>query len=53
MKFSHIFYVRCALPIGEVRIVAPIVLVQHKENKRIGKAGLTIRSASPIVIEIA
>jgi hypothetical protein len=27
--------------------------LQHKENERIGKARTTIRSASPIVIEIA
>jgi hypothetical protein len=27
--------------------------VQHKENERIGEARITIRSASPIVIEIA
>jgi hypothetical protein len=54
MKFSWIFfYVRCASPIGGVRIVAPIVLAQHKENQRIGEAQLAIRSASPIVIEIA
>jgi hypothetical protein len=54
MKFSQIFfYVRCASPIGGVRIVAPKVLAQHKKNERIGKTQLTIRSTSPIVIEIA
>jgi hypothetical protein len=54
MKFSRIFlYVHCTLPIGGIRIAGPIVLAQHKENERIGKARLTIRSASPIVIEIA
>ncbi len=52
-KFSRIFYVRCASPIGRVRIVAPIVLAQHKENERIGKALLSIRSATPIAIEIS
>ncbi len=33
--------------------MAPIVLLQHKENERIGEALLTVRSASLIVIEIA
>jgi hypothetical protein len=28
-------------------------LAQHKENERIGEARITIRSASPIVIELA
>jgi hypothetical protein len=37
---------------GGVRIVAPIVLAQYKENK-IGKVQLTIHSASRIVVEIA
>jgi hypothetical protein len=53
MKFHGFFYVRCALPIGVVRIVEPIVLAQHKENERIGEARLTICSTSPIFIEIA
>jgi hypothetical protein len=52
-KFSQIFYVRCGLPISEVRITEQIVLAQHKENERIGKARKTVCSASPIVIEIA
>ncbi len=52
-SFRGFFYVRCASPIGGVRIVAPIVLAQHKENKRIGEARLTLCSASPIDIEIA
>jgi hypothetical protein len=52
-NFLQIFYVRCASPIGGIRIAGPIVLVQHKENERIGKARETIPSASPIVIEIA
>ncbi len=53
-KFLQIFfYVRCASPISGVRIAAPIVLAQHKENERIGEARITIRSASPIVIELA
>jgi hypothetical protein len=47
------FYVGCALPIGGVRIAGQIELAQHKENERIGKARKTIRSALPIVIEIA
>ncbi len=51
--FADFFYVRCASPIGRVRIIAPIVLAQHKENKRLGEARLTVRSASPIVREIA
>ncbi len=52
-KFSRIFYVRCASPISGVRIAAPIVLAQYKDNERIGEARKTIHSASPIVIEIA
>jgi hypothetical protein len=32
MKFSRIFYVRCASPISGVRISAPIVLAQYKEK---------------------
>ncbi len=54
MKLSrNFFYVRCcASPIGRVRIIAPIISAQHKENERIGEAWLTIR-ALPIVIEIA
>ncbi len=52
--FGDFFYVRCcASPNGGVRVVAPIILPQHKENKRIGKARFTIRSALPTVIEIA
>jgi hypothetical protein len=53
MKFSRFFYVRCASPIGGIRIAAPKVLAQHKENKRIGEARVTIYSALPIVTEIA
>ncbi len=52
-SFRGFFYVRCASPISGVRIAAPIVLAQHKENKRIGEGRLTIRSASPIVTELA
>ncbi len=52
-SFRGFFYVRCASPIGGVQIVALIVLAQHKENERIGEARLTVRSASPIDIEIA
>ncbi len=52
-RFRRFFYVRCASPIGGLRIVVPIVLAQHKEKERIGEARLTVRSASPIDIEIA
>jgi hypothetical protein len=52
-KFFLFFYIRCASPIGGVQVTEPIVLAQHKENKRIGEARTPIRSASPIVIEIA
>jgi hypothetical protein len=51
--FADFFFVCCASPIGGVRIVAPTILAQHKENERIGEAQTNIRSASPIVIEIA
>ncbi len=51
-KFSLIFYVRCTSPISRVWIAAPIVLAQHKENERIGKAWTPIRLALPIVTEI-
>ncbi len=37
MKFSRIFfYVRCASPIGGIKLAAPIVSAQHQENERIG-----------------
>jgi hypothetical protein len=39
-KFPRIFLLRCASPIGGVRIAGPILLAQHKENE-IGKAGKT------------
>jgi hypothetical protein len=52
-KFCGFFYVRCASPICGARIAGPIVLALHKENERIGEVRTTIRSASPIVIEIA
>ncbi len=52
-SFRRFFKVRCASPICGTRIAVPIVLAQHKENERIGEARETIRSASPIVIEIA
>jgi hypothetical protein len=52
-KFSRIFNVRCASPIDGARIAGPVVLALHKENERIGEARTTIRSALPIVIEIA
>ncbi len=52
-SFRGFFYVRCASPLGGIRIAAPIVLAQHKENERIGEARETIRSVLPIVIEIA
>jgi hypothetical protein len=46
------FFFCCASPNGGERIAEPIVLAQYKGNERIGKAWTTIRSASPIVIEI-
>jgi hypothetical protein len=52
-KFCGFFFIRCALPNGRVRIAAPIVLAQHKGNKRISNAWTSICRASPIVIEIA
>ncbi len=52
-KFLWIFFIRCASPTGVVQIAAPIVLEQHKGNKRIGEARTSIRCASPIVLEIA
>ncbi len=52
-KIFVIFQNRRASPISGVRIVAPIVLAQHKERERIGKAQTPVRRASPIVIELA
>ncbi len=52
-KFSCIFFIRCASPIGRVRIAVSIVLAEHKGNERIGKARTTVCSTSAIVIEIA
>jgi hypothetical protein len=52
-KFSRIFFIRCASPNGGVQIAGQIVLAQHKRNQSIGEAWTTVRSASPIVIEIA
>jgi hypothetical protein len=52
IRFLQIFHIRQASPISEVRIAAPILLVQHKGNKRIGKARTPVRRASPIVIEL-
>ncbi len=45
--------IRCASPIIGVKIAAPIVLALHRGHKQIGKAQKTIRSASPIVTELA
>jgi hypothetical protein len=53
MKFSRIFFSCCALPIGRERIAGPIVLALHKGNERMGEEWTTIRSAWPIVIEVA
>ncbi len=55
MKLSRIFFMFAALCLFAeyICIAAPIVLAQHKENERIGEGRITIRSASPIVIEIA
>ncbi len=52
-SFRGFFYVCCASPITGVQIAEQIVLAQHKENERIGEARKTIRSALPIVTEIA
>ncbi len=52
-SFRGFFYVRFASPIGGAGIAGLIVLALHKESERIGEARTTIRSASPIVIEIA
>jgi hypothetical protein len=46
------FFTRGTLPISGEQIVGPIVLAQHKRNERIGEVRITVRSASPIVIEI-
>jgi hypothetical protein len=51
-RFSWIFNIRHASPITGVRIAAPIVLPQHKENEKIGEARTLVRRASPIVIEL-
>jgi hypothetical protein len=51
-SFSGFSAIRCASPLGGVRIAGLIVLAQHMGNKRIGVALTTIRSALPIVIEI-
>jgi hypothetical protein len=51
IRFSWIFHIRCASFISGVRIVAPIVLAQHKEHERIGEARTSMQRASPIVIE--
>ncbi len=48
--FSQIFIY--SLLIRGARIVAPIVLAQHKEHERIGEAGTSMRRVSPIVIEL-
>jgi hypothetical protein len=52
-KFSRIFLCSLHFTFSGVRIAAPIVLAQLKDNERIGEALKTIHSASPIVIEIA
>jgi hypothetical protein len=50
----NFFFIRCASPTGGVRIAiaTPIVLAQHKGNKRIGEGETSIRRTSPIVIEL-
>jgi hypothetical protein len=50
-KFSRIFFIRCASPIGGERIAGPIEWALCKRNERIGKARTTVCSASPVVIE--
>jgi hypothetical protein len=49
----RIFNIHRALPISGVRIVAQIVLAQHKRNERIGEAQTPVHPALPIVIELA
>jgi hypothetical protein len=51
-SFYGFFKVRCASPVGGTGIAGPLVLALHKENERIGEVRTTIRSASPIVIEL-
>ncbi len=51
--FRGFLYIRCASPISGARIAAPIVLALHKEHERIGKEWTSMRSGSPIVIELA
>jgi hypothetical protein len=34
--FTDFFFIRCASPIGGVRVAAPIVLAEHKGNEIIG-----------------
>jgi hypothetical protein len=46
------FFIRCALPMSGERIAGLIVLTQHKRKERKSEAQITIRSASPIGIEI-
>jgi hypothetical protein len=53
IKIFHRFFCICYASLGRLRIAGPIVLAQHKGNKRIGEALTTIRSALPIVVEIA
>ncbi len=53
LRFSRIFHICCASPISGVRMVALIVLAQHKRNERIGKAWTSVCRASSIVIELA
>jgi hypothetical protein len=53
ISLTYIFlFTALRLRIGGIQIAGPIVLAQHKGNKRIGEAQTTFRSASHIVIEI-
>jgi hypothetical protein len=45
--------VRRASPVSGIKIAAPIVLVQHKEHKRISEAQKRFHHNLPIGIKIA
>jgi hypothetical protein len=52
-QFSRIFFYSLRFAYKGERIAAPIILAQHKGNKRIGEARITLRRASPIVLKLA
>ncbi len=51
MKFSWIFFVCCASPIGGVRIAGQIVLAQHKELKEQVKRGKLFAALCPPLLQ--